>query len=151
MPLCLGLEHKMIVARSACPLGLVVKIGELTKSSSPAGRLPSVADALQPIRFVKSSAYRERTVLLTVSLIVKAIELKDILPWFSNSKSTHQPVPVQLSRLKKAASKLGFGVGVNVGVGLGGGVKIGSTPVFPVTVAYSPHNQQVSLARSGLR
>jgi hypothetical protein len=86
-----------------------------------------------------------------VSLTVKAMELKDIPPWFSNSKSTHQPVPVQLSRLKKAALKPGFGVGVNVGVGLGGGVKIGNMPVIPVTVAYSPHNQQVSFGRSGLR
>ena len=36
------------------------------------------------------------------------------------------------------------GVGVNVGVGEGGGTISGRLPVLPSTVAYRPHNQQVT-------
>ena len=39
--------------------------------------------------------------------------------------------------------EVGVEVGVFVGVGVGGCVYSGSPAVFPETVAYSPHSQQV--------
>jgi hypothetical protein len=97
MPLCPGLEHSVIVTRISCPLGSAGKMGELTISSPAADRLSRVAVSLQPFLFVKLSAYKERTTLVSVSATVIAMDRNVIPPVFSSSTSTHQPVPAQLS------------------------------------------------------
>ena len=41
------------------------------------------------------------------------------------------------------------GAGVLTGVGVGGGVLTGSPPVFPTSMAYFPHSQQVTAGLDG--
>jgi len=65
-------------------------------------------------------------------------------PVFLSRISTHQRL-LHVSRLAYTALKFGTGVGV------GGGVNTGNAAKFPVTVAYSPHNQQNPLGWRGLR
>lgn len=98
-----------------------MKAGRLTIRVVPGGRSGCVFDVLQPSRLVKSSELRERVVPVTVSLRSTNIDSKASPPVFWNSRSTHQPVPVQLSILLKEAVKAGgsedVGEGVDVGVG----------------------------------
>src|SRR6266542_1380741 len=110
---------------------------------SPGFRTSFVDESRQPSTSVKLSVYMETVLSVTVSRTVREMDRKEGPPVLSNSNSTHQPT--QLSLPSYVTSKAGTGVGV------GGGVYIGRAAKFPVKVAYSPHNQQYSLFRSGLR
>lgn len=148
MPFCPLLEHSVIVACNRCPLGLAVKTGELTVRESPGASVSRVSDSLQPFRLIKPSVYCVWLTSVSRSRMVNVSDRKETPPRFSKPRSTHQPVPVQLSSPSYAISNAGEGVAVGGG---GGGVRIGRMLVSPTTVAYRPHSQQVAFARSGLR